>query len=76
VRKGWCRRYLEWIGEERMAAMGYDLSRSLAELDGAPDGRPSPRDAMHLAASWRADRARAAALALQEGPLPIGRAFE
>lgn len=34
VRKWWAKRYLKWIGPDRMAVMGYDLQRSLDELDG------------------------------------------
>jgi Sulfotransferase family len=33
-RKSWCRNYLRWIGEERLAVMGYDLHTMLEELDG------------------------------------------
>jgi len=36
-RKHWCRRYLEWIGEERLSFMGYELKELLAELDRAPN---------------------------------------
>jgi hypothetical protein len=36
VRKAWCRRYLRWIGQERLATMGYDLTQILAELDAIP----------------------------------------
>ena len=32
-RKAWCRRYLRWIGRERLAVMGYDLEALTAELD-------------------------------------------
>ena len=32
-RKAWCRRYLRWIGRERLALMGYDLDALLADLD-------------------------------------------
>jgi Sulfotransferase family len=35
VRRLWARRYLEWIGAERLALMGYDLERLLGELAGA-----------------------------------------
>jgi hypothetical protein len=76
VRKRWARGYLEWIGAERMAAMGYDLAAELGALAAAPGGAPSARDAAQLMASRRASRARAAALALPEGPPPLGRAFE
>ena len=38
VRKAWCRRYLEWIGPERLAAMGYDYVELEAELASTPVG--------------------------------------
>ncbi len=40
IRKAWCRRYLRWIGAERLALMGYDFNELLAELDSVPT---SPR---------------------------------
>ena len=36
VRRAWCRRYLRWLGADRIAAMGYDLDILLDELDGLP----------------------------------------
>jgi hypothetical protein len=36
VRKAWCRRYLRWIGSERLAVMGYDLDALLEELESVP----------------------------------------
>ena len=36
VRKRWCRRYLHWIGAERLALMGYDLDALLRELGALP----------------------------------------
>ena len=36
VRKAWCRRYLKWIGKERLAVMGYSLEKLLIELDASP----------------------------------------
>jgi len=33
VRKAWCRRYLKWIGEERLDTMGYKLNVLIYELD-------------------------------------------
>ena len=33
LRKAWCRRYLRWLGSERLAAMGYDLQELLGALD-------------------------------------------
>jgi len=36
VRKAWCRRYLRWIGRERLTVMGFDLDALLGELNAAP----------------------------------------
>ena len=36
LRKAWCRRYLNWIGQERLSIMGYDLSELLDELAAIP----------------------------------------
>ena len=33
LRKIWCRRYLSWLGEERLKIMGYDLNELLREID-------------------------------------------
>jgi len=33
LRKMWCRRYLRWLGEERLRIMGYDLNELLREID-------------------------------------------
>jgi hypothetical protein len=33
LRKMWCRRYLRWLGEERLRIMGYELNDLLRELD-------------------------------------------
>jgi sulfotransferase family protein len=38
VRKRWCRRYLEHVGGERLAVMGYDLPTLVAELDSTSTG--------------------------------------
>ena len=32
VRIAWCQNYLKWIGQERLAVMGYDLETLLADL--------------------------------------------
>ena len=47
VRKRWCRRYLEWIGDDRLRLMGYEREELLAAIDRAPS-RPqaAPVDAM------------------------------
>jgi hypothetical protein len=39
IRKRWCRSYLEWIGQPRLAAMGYELKDLLSELDDVPSSR-------------------------------------
>jgi len=36
VRKAWSRRYLRWIGADRLTMMGYDLDELLVELDSIP----------------------------------------
>lgn len=39
VRREWCRRYLRFLGEERLAAMGYDLGHLSEELAALPPSR-------------------------------------
>jgi hypothetical protein len=36
IRKAWCRRYLRWIGAERLRVMGYDLAALQGQLDATP----------------------------------------
>jgi hypothetical protein len=36
IRKTWCRRYLRWIGRERLSQMGYDFDTLRAELNAIP----------------------------------------
>jgi len=36
IRKQWCRRYLSWLGKERLALMGYDLELLRSELNAVP----------------------------------------
>ena len=36
LRIAWCRRYLNWIGRERLAVMGYDLGQLMEELNSIP----------------------------------------
>jgi hypothetical protein len=36
LRRAWCRRYLRFLGAERLMAMGYDLEQMLYELDSQP----------------------------------------
>lgn len=33
VRKAWCRRYIRWLGEDRMRLMGYEMSEVMRQLD-------------------------------------------
>lgn len=48
LRKRWCRRYLDWIGRERLASMGYDLDELSSELSSMRSGT------RHLAGDlWR-----------------------
>lgn len=77
VRVAWCRRYLRWIGKERMTAMGYDLEATLRALARPQAMRGGAlRDAGDLVASFAASRVRRAALRLPEGPRPLGPQFE
>ncbi len=39
VRREWCRRYLRFLGEERLAEMGYGLRQLTAELNELPASR-------------------------------------
>jgi hypothetical protein len=49
LRKFWCRRYLRWIGRERLQAMGCDLDVLLRELREAPTSwRTVPSDAWRM----------------------------
>jgi hypothetical protein len=36
IRKAWCRRYLRWIGRERLSVMGYDYEGLIADLESLP----------------------------------------
>ena len=36
IRRRWARRYLRWLGWERLAVMGYDMDALLDELNSAP----------------------------------------
>jgi hypothetical protein len=36
LRRAWCRRYLRFLGDERLAMMGYDRRRMVAQLDAQP----------------------------------------
>jgi hypothetical protein len=36
ARKSWCRRYLRWIGKDRLKLMGYELDVLLHDLDRVP----------------------------------------
>jgi hypothetical protein len=39
LRRAWARRYLRWLGADRLAWMGYDLAELEAELDALPVSR-------------------------------------
>ncbi len=50
IRKAWSRRYLRWVGRERLEFMGYDLDELLEEVD-RMKARPTRlvTDSMHIA---------------------------
>ncbi|WJW75304.1 sulfotransferase [Thiohalobacter sp. IOR34] len=57
LRRMWCRRYLEWVGDYRLGVMGYQRSELLRELgEVAGSWRDVPGDAMRLAYSLLRDR--------------------
>ena len=48
-RKVWCRRYLRWIGKDRLSSIGYDLLVLLKELDDVRFNQNAfLRDLMHI----------------------------
>jgi Sulfotransferase family len=73
LRRAWCGRYLEWIGEDRLELMGYRLADLLAELRTLQVGVLSAAaDAQSMAYGrlGRAGRERAAALLWSGAALP------
>jgi hypothetical protein len=72
LRRRWCRRYLAWIGAERLATMGYDCAALETELAAAPRSlRHLGSDFMRLGFGWLDQR-----LDLEprlRGLLPAGR---
>lgn len=49
VRKAWCRRYLRWIGRERLRLMGYDFDLLQAQVEAIPTSWASlPGDAIRF----------------------------
>lgn len=49
VRRAWCRRYLNWIGERRLQTMGYDLAELAGQLAAGPGSwRTVPSDLVRL----------------------------
>lgn len=72
LRKNWCRKYLNWLGEDRLRTIGYDIDIIRADLDAAPSnfkllGSDSARmiygqlnrwlEIELIAQNWRAARA-------------------
>src|SRR5436190_16169760 len=74
-RKAWCRSYLDRLGDETLAAMGYELPELRRELDAVPARRSSVRDLGDLGVSVAGQAARDAALRFREAPRPIGAAY-
>jgi hypothetical protein len=75
VRVAWCRRWLDWIGRDRLALMGYDFDVLGTELASLACARPVWRDLLHLGSSWTSARLKAAALAWPDSPRPRGGIF-
>ena len=73
VRTEWSRRYLEWIGTERLALMGYDRDQLLAELESmrAVRWQEAPVDLLRLAASRRVEAKWRRNVTQLDSPLPL-----
>ena len=72
VRRRWARRYLDRIGSERLALMGYDRAALEAELARAP-ARPlsAPGDALRLVRSRREHRRHLRTVRAADSPQPL-----
>jgi hypothetical protein len=71
LRRAWSRRYVRWIGRERLEVMGYDLDAILGEIDSIPFGlRRLASDSMAATAGYGRRRARARIL---RRPFPLWR---
>lgn len=69
VRRLWAQRYLEWIGAERLALMGYDQGQLLAELSANETALAgSGRDAAEGLASMARDAVKARVAPSGSGP--------
>lgn len=64
ARRAWARRWLRWLGAERLAVMGYDLDDLLADLDriSGLDAAATGRDLAGMAGSVGREVVRARAL--------------
>jgi hypothetical protein len=61
VRHAWARRWLKWIGRERLAVMGYDLDTLLDQLDAAPmSTQHAASDLLHTTSGLARDMAGSA----------------
>jgi hypothetical protein len=75
-RQAWARRYLRWIGPDRLAALGYDLDEMLASLDAVPVRRRPRADDLRIAATSIARdivKARTGRASGSTWPLLLGR---
>jgi len=61
LRVRWCRSYLHWIGERRLAVMGYELSELLRSLNDAPRRPLIVSDALRMTYGELTERRRRAA---------------
>jgi hypothetical protein len=71
LRRAWARRYVRWIGRERLSVMGYDLDGILADIDAIPVGvRRLLPDVLAAGAGYGRRRVRARIL---RTPFPLWR---
>jgi hypothetical protein len=71
LRRDWAKRYVRWIGRERLAVMGYDLDAILAEIEAVPVG--TNRLASDLAAAASGYARRRVRSRMLRTPLPLWR---
>lgn len=72
VRRRWCSRYLDQLGERALEAMGYDAADLRRQLGETPASRSSTRDVLDLGLSIAGQAMRDRALSLTEAPRPTG----
>ncbi|MGH2965771.1 MAG: sulfotransferase family protein [Solirubrobacterales bacterium] len=82
LRKAWCRRYLDWIGPDRLSVMGYKHAELQADLDATPVGFGGlANDSVRVAESfarrlWRASNSDVRRPIRRAGPRRVTPTFD